>query len=61
MPFECQKIAKKLDIFSKKLTILLTKITVFVNFFEKNVNGNFGEKSDNFVNFVEKNVVFGNF
>ena len=48
LPFECQKIAKNLTFFSKKLTtklplaILLKKMTIFVNFFFKcQVFGNF--------------------
>ena len=44
LPFDCQKIAKNLTFFSKKLT----KIVIFSN---KIANGNFVEKNDNFVKF----------
>ena len=54
LPFECQKIAKKLAILKKNMP----KIVVF---FQKIANGNFLEKMTIFGNFFFKCKVFGQF
>ena len=50
LPFDCQKIAKNLTLFQKKLPKLFI-------FFKKIANGNFFEKNENFWQFFSGQVM----